>query len=242
MSAAVDIAKRIYRLLRRIPVAGLVITGVVRIGKVVFLHADRGFDALADELHIVNASVHTLSVEMESLARSVAVLRAGMPEGTGTGGMPTRWPDPPVAADATAILAQGGTTPPQQIALDLRGDDRSGLIAQIAACAPAALSAATIPLSGCETPEALRELAQALGRAMHGRAILCLRLLDRLSLFVAGSRDSIGNSTAISAGLQLSPQLVLDIFERQGCRLIGLRRGTAGQWPTVDLIIEMRES
>ncbi|MBS7697030.1 MULTISPECIES: hypothetical protein [unclassified Chelatococcus] len=237
MSAAIDTMKRLYRLLRRIPFAGLVVTGIVRLGKAIFLPAPRSFDGLADELHVVGASVQALRADLDQLALIVAGVKAAqlddVPRLVREAG--------PVEASATpvaAILALDETSAPQQIALDLNTTDRSTLLAQITACAPAALAAATIPLSGTETPEAVRALAQALGNAMRDRAVLCLRLLDRLSLFLAAPRETATRSEA----RQLSPQLVLEIFEQQGCRLIGLRRGTAGTWPTVDLIIEMRES
>ncbi|CAH1656580.1 MAG: hypothetical protein KF735_14600 [Chelatococcus sp.] len=237
MSTATDTMKRLYRLIRRIPLAGLAVTGVVRLCKAIFLPAPRSFDGLADELHVVGASVQTLRADLDQLAVMVAALKAEQ-----TGDAPrllrdTR-PIEPLATPVAAILARDETSAPQQIALDLNTTDRSTLMAQIAACAPAALSAATIPLSGCETPEAVRALAQALGNAMRDRAVLCLRLLDRLSLFLAAPRETGAGAEA----RQLSPQIVLEIFERQGCRLIGLRRGMAGAWPTVDLIIEMRES
>ncbi|CAH1678257.1 conserved hypothetical protein [Hyphomicrobiales bacterium] len=237
MSAAIDTMKRLYRFVRSIPVAGLAVTGVVRLGKAIFLPAPRGFDGLADELHVVGASVQTLRADLDQLAVMVAALKVDQ-----TGEVPRLLhesrPIEPLATPVAAILARDETSTPQQIALDLNTTDRSTLMAQITACAPAALTAATIPLSGCETPEAVRALAQALGNAMCNRAVLCLRLLDRLSLFLAAPRES----GSCSEARQLSPQLVLEIFERQGCRLIGLRRGTAGAWPTVDLIIEMRES
>ncbi|CAH1658789.1 hypothetical protein [Chelatococcus asaccharovorans] len=240
MSLTVDSMKRVYRLIRRIPVAGLVITGIVRLGKALLLPAGPGFDGLADEVHVVGASLQALRTDVEQLALAVVALNAAQ-----TGRAPrmllaTRPTNLAAEAstDITATLVRDEATPPQQIAFNPEAGDPSGLIAEIIACSPAALSAATIPLSGCETPEALRELAQALAKAMRDRAVLCLRLLDRLSIFLATPRDGEAGHEA----RQISPQLLLEIFERQGCRLIGLRRGTAGTWPTVDLIIEMRES
>ena len=242
MSSAIDSMKRLYRLIRRIPVVGLVMTGIVRLVKALVVPARPSFDGLADELHVVGASLRALRTDVDQLALAVATLQAAQ-AGKAPRTLPAAGPADGTAsitpsAEIRAVLARDEATPPQQIAFDPNAGDRSDLIAEITACSPAVLSAATIPLSGCETPEALRELAQALGRAMRDRAVLCLRLLDRLSIFLVAPRDPGAGQEA----RQLSPQLVLEIFERQGCRLIGLRRGSAGTWPTVDLIIEMRES
>lgn len=240
MSVPIDTMKRVYRLIRRIPVAGLVITGLVRLGKALFLPAAPHFDGLADEVHVVGASLQALKADVNQLVLAVAAINAAQTSQAPRMLLAARPQDPIAEAkpDITATLVRDEATPPQQIAFDLDAGDRSGLIAEIIACSPAALSAATIPLSGCETPEALRELAQALAKAMRHRAVLCLRLLDRLSIFLAAPRVREAGHEA----MQISPQLLLEIFERQGCRLIGLRRGTAGTRPTVDLIIEMRES
>lgn len=242
MSPAVDTMKRLYRLIRRIPIAGLVVTGVVRLGKALVVPVGPGFDGLADEVHVVGASLQALRADVDQLALIVAALNAARtgkpPPMLQATGLADGAAQAAASAPITAILARDEATPLQQIALDLNTGDRSGLIAEITTCPQAALGAATIPLSGCETPETVCALAQALAKAMRDRAVLCVRLLDYLSVFLASPRDQGANHAA----RRISPQLVLETFEQQGCRLIGLRRGTAGTWPTVDLIIEMRES
>ncbi|MFC7396028.1 hypothetical protein ACFQU1_02305 [Chelatococcus sp. GCM10030263] len=246
--------RHLYGRLRRLPLVGRLVTSIVRATKLVRRVGSR-FDRDRDELHLVSAIVQDLRAEVDRLGREVIALRAarldleplrGLPAQTITevaGAMPA----------ATAVLAREGAAPAEEIALDLHADDRSDLIARLKAYAPAELCAATIPLSGSETPEMLRNMAHMLARAMRGRAILCLRLLDRLSLFLIGPRmpAASGDGPQVSpraspqvspqVSPQMSPEVVIELFELHGCRLVGLRRGTTGALPTLDLILEMRE-
>jgi hypothetical protein len=185
-----------YGHLRRLPLAGAVVTRLVRATRPFWTRLLR-FDRTADEIHLLTAVVRDLSAEIDRL----------------------------------------GAEQVEEVTIDLMEADRSGLMARIEACPPAGLAAATIPLSGRETPEVLGALASKLVRAMEAHAVLCLRLLDHLSLFLLRPREGVG-----TGAMQVSPELVRDIFEHQGCRLVGLRRGGAGVVPTLDLILEMRET
>jgi len=221
---------------RHLPLAGIVVTRLVRATRPFWAWLSR-FDRRADEIHLLTAALRDLSAEVDRLGREIATLRAlrDLPDEV-SGAVQATLQAAPVPV-AVAILARTGAGQVEEITFDVHETDHSDLMARLAACPPAGLAAATIPLSGRETPEALRDLAGKLVRAMGGHAILCLRLLDQLSLFLVGPRTRSADNSA----LQVSPELVRDIFEHQGCRLVGLRRGTAGPLPTLDLILEMRE-
>jgi len=226
----------VYGHLRRSPLAGVAVTRLVRTSKAFWRSLSR-FDRRADEIHLLTAAVRDLSAEVDRLGREVMALRAlrDQPAEVSASVQAAIQPATPFPA-AVALLARTGAEQVEEVTFDLTEADRSGLMARLEACPPSGLAAATIPLSGRETPDVLRDLAGKLVRAMEAHAVLCLRLLDHLSLFLVRPREGVGKGA-----MQVSPELVRDIFEHQGCRLVGLRRGGAGAVPTLDLILEMRE-